>query len=279
MPSWATGVIVSDEPDRPRRITQAHVLQTVSSRNPRDGCGLVSHDLAVVAEIASRVVAFAGASSGRHESIFTPGHLYTRKLVKATDVAERHPLEAAPGRVPAPARAARCVFAPRCDYALPACLESPPPAVELGPGHLVRCIRVAEIDRGSAATALQPRPETSPAPLVEAHSIDAFHGPHHVLHHVSLALGRGECLALVGESGSGKTTLARVIVGSTRPARATFCRCPPTRACRSEAPIEACRRLQYVFHSPHNALNPRRSIGRSCAHRSPLLRTARPGCA
>jgi peptide/nickel transport system ATP-binding protein len=262
--------IVLDEPTTGLDVTtQAHVLQTV-----RELCEIhetaavyVSHDLAAVAEIASRVVVlYAGrvVEDGPTESIFVePGHPYTRKLAKAIpDVAERRLLEAIPGRVPAPgSRSSGCVFAPRCDYALPACLESPPPAVELGPGHLVRCIRVAEIDRGSAATALQPRPEPSPAPLVEAHSIDAFHGPHHVLHHVSLALGRGECLALVGESGSGKTTLARVIVGlhTARTGDVLLDALPLEPAARKR-PIDACRRLQYVFQSPHNALNPRRSI-------------------
>jgi peptide/nickel transport system ATP-binding protein len=263
--------IVLDEPTTGLDVTtQAHVLETV-----RELCEIhetaavyVSHDLAVIAAIASRVVVlYAGrvVEDGPTEPLFTrPGHPYTRKLASAIpDVAQRRRLEAIPGRVPAPGlRGPGCVFAPRCDFALPECVEAPPAAVEPEPGHLVRCIRVAEIDRPSTVAALPPRPEPTPAQLLEVRSIDAFHGEHQVLHHVSLALGHGECLALVGESGSGKTTLARVIAGlhSARTGDVLLDAHPLEPAAR-ERPIEACRRLQYVFQSPHNALNPRRSIG------------------
>src|SRR5262249_56340303 len=110
--------------------------------------------------------------------------------------------------------------------------------------------------------ALAPRPEPAPAPLLEVRTIDAFHGEQHVLHHVSLALGRGECLALVGESGSGKTTLARVIAGlHTARSGQVLLDARPLEPAARERPLEACRRLQYVFQSPYNALNPRRPIG------------------
>jgi len=263
--------IVLDEPTTGLDVTtQAHVLETV-----RELCEIhetaavyVSHDLAAVAAIASRVVVlYAGrvVEAGPTQALFNrPGHPYTRKLASAIpDVAERRRLEAIPGRVPAPgSRGSGCVFAARCDFVLPACVDSPPAAVELQPGHVVRCIRVAEVDRGVAATALPPRPEPMAAPLLEVRSIDAFHGAQHVLHHVSLALGRGECLALVGESGSGKTTLARVIAGlHTARTGDVLLDDRPLEPGARERPIEACRRLQYVFQSPHNALNPRRPIG------------------
>jgi peptide/nickel transport system ATP-binding protein len=264
--------IVLDEPTTGLDVTtQAHVLETVRDlcRSHDTAAVYVSHDLAAVAAIASRVVVlYAGrvVEDGAAERLFVrPGHPYTRKLALAIpDVAERRRLEAIPGLVPAPgARGDGCVFAARCEHTVDVCLEGPPPPVEIEPGHLVRCVRVRELDQGLIAVGLPPRPEVAvEAPLLEVRSVDAFHGSHQVLHGVSLALGRSECLALVGESGSGKTTLARVIAGlhTNRTGEVLLDGCALEPGAR-QRPAEACRRLQYVFQSPYNALNPRRTIG------------------
>jgi oligopeptide/dipeptide ABC transporter ATP-binding protein len=74
---------------------------------------------------------------------------------------------------------------------------------------------------------------------------------------VSLALARGEALAVVGESGSGKTTLARLIVGLTSPTggamqfegRPLEWRARRARKLRSE--------LQMIFQDPLGSLDPR----------------------
>jgi osmoprotectant transport system ATP-binding protein len=49
----------------------------------------------------------------------------------------------------------------------------------------------------------------SPDPLLRAENVTKRYGATVALNRVSLAVGRGECVALVGESGSGKTTLLR----------------------------------------------------------------------
>jgi oligopeptide/dipeptide ABC transporter ATP-binding protein len=81
------------------------------------------------------------------------------------------------------------------------------------------------------------------------------------LEDVSLALDRGEALALVGESGSGKTTLGRLLLGFEQPTRGRIAfegadladlTGPAARAFR--------RRVQMVFQNPYSSLNPRRSI-------------------
>ena len=50
-------------------------------------------------------------------------------------------------------------------------------------------------------------------PLLQAERLEAFYGASQVLHGVSLAVARGEQVALMGRNGMGKTTLLRAIMG------------------------------------------------------------------
>ena len=86
---------------------------------------------------------------------------------------------------------------------------------------------------------------------------------------VTLALPRGQTLALVGESGSGKTTLGRCVLRLTNPTSGNIVfdgvdvlslRAAEMRALR--------RRMQIVFQDPAGSLNPRMTVG--AAVREPL---------
>ncbi len=54
---------------------------------------------------------------------------------------------------------------------------------------------------------------------LEVRNIHCFYGTSHILHDVSLSLGRGDLVAVLGRNGAGKTTLLRSIVGLNPPKR------------------------------------------------------------
>ena len=79
---------------------------------------------------------------------------------------------------------------------------------------------------------------------------------------VSIAVGRGETLAIVGESGCGKSTLARALVRliSLDSGQIAFDG-QDVRALRGPALRRFNRRVQMVFQDPYGSLNPRMTAG------------------
>jgi Cu-processing system ATP-binding protein len=55
------------------------------------------------------------------------------------------------------------------------------------------------------------------AASIELDGVGKRYGDHEVLHAVTLAVGRAECVALLGHNGAGKTTLMKLLLGLTRP--------------------------------------------------------------
>ncbi len=58
--------------------------------------------------------------------------------------------------------------------------------------------------------------------LLELNGVNTYYGTSHVLQDVSLAVDRGEVVALLGRNGVGKTTTLRSIMGLTPPASGTI---------------------------------------------------------
>src|SRR5579872_5788520 len=52
--------------------------------------------------------------------------------------------------------------------------------------------------------------------LLSIEKLNTFYGKSHILHNVSLEVGKGELVALLGLNGAGKTTTMRSILGLTR---------------------------------------------------------------
>ncbi len=266
-------VIVLDEPTTGLDVTtQAHVLETVRDLCAAHGVAAVyvSHDLAVVATLADRVAVMYGgriAELGPTATLFRQSaHPYTRRLVEAIpEMSGVHALVGIPGTAPRPGhRPNGCFFAPRCEYVQEACTTVEPPLERVSDDHEVRCIRHAAVlaDAAAARIAATPRPEIGVEDaLVAIVGVNASYGTRQVLHDIELIVRPRECLALVGESGSGKTTLARCVAGlhASYTGEMSYRGRPLPPGARSRD-ADTRREIQYVFQSPYNSLNPRKTI-------------------
>lgn len=74
----------------------------------------------------------------------------------------------------------------------------------------------------------------------------------HAVNDVSLAVRKGECLAIIGESGSGKSTLGRILLGIIDADSGT--------TNFASAGGGSRQRVQAVFQEPYESLNPRHRI-------------------
>jgi peptide/nickel transport system ATP-binding protein len=276
-------VIVCDEPTTGLDVTtQARVLETVRDlcRSHQVAALYVTHDLAVVAELADRVaVMYAGriVESGPREAIFSaPRHPYTRRLLRAVpDIAGKRTVVGIPGRAAMPgSRPEGCFFHPRCALADDESRSAFPPVTDLGGGHTVRCFHHAEAVRHAEPEgAGQLGPRTVGEDLVlTVRDLDAHYGASHALFRIDLDVHREECLALVGESGSGKTTLARSVSGlhSDYTGQVRLNDDPLPQAARRRS-REARKEIQYIFQNPYASLNPRRTIGQTIGRQLQLF--------
>ncbi len=157
-------LIVADEPTTALDVTvQAQIMALLLRLQEELGFALilVSHDLALVSEIADRVVVMYGGQvaelGGTAQVIGSPRHHYTRGLLSAVLSLEENEarLTQIKGVVPAPAEfPAGCRFAGRCPAARDKCHDEPP--VRFGePGdHLVAChFPAVDLAREKEATA------------------------------------------------------------------------------------------------------------------------------
>ena len=143
-------LLIADEPTTALDVTiQAQILELLSQLRAKFGLAMlfISHDLAVVSQVADRVaVMYAGnlVELGSKQDIFhTPAHPYTRGLLRSvpdlkTDRNRR--LQTIDGTVPPlHAMPPGCAFEPRCEFRVPECARALPPLVEVAAGHWARC--------------------------------------------------------------------------------------------------------------------------------------------
>ncbi|SEC97118.1 peptide/nickel transport system permease protein [Streptomyces sp. 2231.1] len=142
------GLIIADEPTTALDVTvQAQVMELLLRLRAELGFALilVSHDLALVADVTDRVVVMYGGqiveSGTTAELVAAPAHHYTRGLlgsVLSLESAEER-MTQIKGVVPAPADfPAGCRFADRCPLATQVC-HATAPVLTGPPGHTAAC--------------------------------------------------------------------------------------------------------------------------------------------
>ena len=144
-------LLIADEPTTALDVTlQAQILELMRELKAASGAAiiLITHDLGVVAEVCDEVaVMYAGEIVERapaDELFSAPQHPYTVGLLGSIPRLDHRAEQLATieGMVPNMAQPpAGCRFAARCPFVLDACTSAPPPLIEVGAGHLSRCIR------------------------------------------------------------------------------------------------------------------------------------------
>jgi len=143
-------LLIADEPTTALDVTiQSQILALLAELRDKFGLAMlfISHDLAVVSQVADRVaVMYVGSLvelGSKHDIFAAPAHPYTRGLLKAVPTLKTdrtQPLRTIEGTVPPlQVQLPGCPFEPRCDFRVPQCSRDQPPLVEVAPGHWARC--------------------------------------------------------------------------------------------------------------------------------------------
>ena len=143
-------LLICDEPTTALDVTvQAQILKLINRLKRQLGMAvmLITHDLAVISEVADRIlVMYAGriVEESPEAALFEkPLHPYTEALLKSIPHVGKgtEKLYMIEGMVPNLLQKHEgCLFAPRCQYATDLCRKSEPELMQMG-GRKVRCHR------------------------------------------------------------------------------------------------------------------------------------------
>jgi oligopeptide/dipeptide ABC transporter ATP-binding protein len=152
-------LILADEPTTALDVTiQAQIMNLMLRLKDElhTAIVLITHDLGIIAEAASRVIVmYAGKimeEAPVRELFKDPRHPYTQGLLGSVPVIGRgrqpsRRLREIPGMVPNPLHMpAGCRFNPRCGLAMPVCCSKPPPMIQLGEHRRVSCWLEASVN-------------------------------------------------------------------------------------------------------------------------------------
>jgi peptide/nickel transport system ATP-binding protein len=236
-------LVIADEPTTALDVTvQAQVLAVLAARLEQGvGVLLISHDLAVVAGIADRVLVMHNGEvvdSGTTQSVLNnPSHSYTRQLLAAQPCAQSRGHRLSSARiVPAAPEAARTA---------PLIVREPLPPRHARSQEVV--LRVDSVGkqylrrgkhRGEPFTALQD---------------------------ISFSVHKGEVVGIVGESGSGKSTCANIVLGLVAPDTGKVEFLDTLWNGQGHGVRERSRRglrprLQYIPQDPLSSFDPRHTV-------------------
>ena len=149
-------LLIADEPTTALDVTvQAQVMEVIKSVQESIGLTvmLITHDLGLVAGFADRIqVMYAGQlveTSDRDRIFYETRNPYTRALLDSIPSQLGVPgteLKTIGGNPPSLlAPPPGCRFQPRCLHATEVCRTTRPQLDEVGPSHLSRCLRSAEL--------------------------------------------------------------------------------------------------------------------------------------
>ena len=141
-------ILIADEPTTALDVTiQAQIIALMKKLQREHGTSImmITHNMGLVAEMADDIAVMYMGRIVEYGSIRqvmkSPAHPYTQGLLKAVPVLgmKKDRLYSIKGSTPSLVdRPAGCEFASRCEYATEACRQVPQ-AVEVEPGHQVRC--------------------------------------------------------------------------------------------------------------------------------------------
>ncbi|MBR1004104.1 MULTISPECIES: dipeptide ABC transporter ATP-binding protein [Bradyrhizobium] len=227
-------LLIADEPTTALDVTiQAQIMDLLSETRERGKAMiLISHNLAVVSQMADEVIVMRHGEIVEHgssEQIFgDPRHEYTRGLLKAIPSVR--------------SRGSRLS-------------SSTAPRFISAEGEETKALTQSNIAQRCS-------------PLLEAERlVKRFRGPdgklRTVVNDVSFRLGHGETLGIVGESGSGKTTVARMALALEKPdqGEVTLEGSPWTAATEKER-RQRRSDISVIYQDPLSSFDPRWTIER-----------------
>ncbi|NND52767.1 MAG: ABC transporter ATP-binding protein [Flavobacteriaceae bacterium] len=237
-------ILIADEPTTALDVTvQKEIITLLKSLQETNEMSIIfiSHDLALVSEIADRVlVMYQGkiVEQGDVQSIFkSPEHIYTKALIGSKPSLDRRLKKL--------------------------------PTIENFMSNTTDTSVISKTDRLQNHDRMY-----SGAPLLEVINLEKTYfsqlgfmsnkKPFKAVDDVSFKLYEGETLGLVGESGCGKSTLGNAILQLDKATSGTLIYKGKDITNLTSRDIKTLRKeIQIIFQDPYSSLNPRLTIGHS----------------